>query len=56
MARDLARLVVPPEARRHFRAAMREQLLGARAMLDHWLRQLQESEERPRDVERIRID
>ena len=32
--------VVPSEARRHFRSAGREQLLGMRALVDHWIKRL----------------
>ena len=35
----LARLF-PPEVRGHLRAARKEQLLAARAMLDHWIARL----------------
>ena len=30
--------VVPPEAMHHFRSAGREQLLGVRTVVDHWIR------------------
>jgi hypothetical protein len=33
----LWREMVPTEARRHMRAARKEQLLAARALLDHWI-------------------
>jgi hypothetical protein len=32
--------VVPPEVRRHFFAGQREQLLAVRALVDHWIAQL----------------
>ena len=32
--------MVPPEARRHFRSAGREQLLGMRSLVDHWIRRM----------------
>lgn len=52
----LARLV-PPEARHHLRAARREQLLAARAILDRWIARLErEPEERLRRRESIRVE
>ena len=38
--------VMPADATRHFRNAGREQLLGVRAMVDFWLRRLDEADER----------
>lgn len=40
------RRIVPPEASQHFRAAGREQLLGMRALVDHWIRRLDDAEQR----------
>lgn len=31
---------MPPEARRHLRAARKEQLLAARSFIDHWIERL----------------
>jgi hypothetical protein len=42
--RGLMSRVMPPEASRHFRNAGREQLLGMRAIVDHWIRRIDESE------------
>lgn len=36
--------VVPPEASRHFRNAGREQLLGVRTILDHWINRIDDME------------
>jgi hypothetical protein len=36
----LWREVFPPEARKHMRTARKEQLLAARAFLDHWIERL----------------
>lgn len=47
--------VVPPEASRHFRTAGREQLLGLRALVDHWIGRL-EAETRPEPRETIPIE
>jgi hypothetical protein len=33
----LWRDLMPPEARKHLRAARKEQLLAARALVDHWI-------------------
>jgi len=41
-SRSLMNRVVPPEASTHFRAAGREQLLGVRALMDHWIRRMDE--------------
>jgi hypothetical protein len=38
--------VMPSDATRHFRNAGRENLLGVRAMVDFWLRRLDEADER----------
>lgn len=43
--RSLFDRVLPPEAATHFRNAGREQLLGMRTIVDHWIRRLDESEE-----------
>jgi len=51
----LYRRFVPPEARRHLRAAQKEQLLAARAFLDHWITRL-EREPAPRGRRRERIE
>jgi uncharacterized protein YciW len=46
----LWREVFPAEARAHMRAARKEQLLAARALLDHWIARLEKepSERLPR--------
>ncbi len=44
--RQLVGRVMPPDASRHFRNAGREQLLGLRAMVDFWLKRLDEADER----------
>ncbi len=38
--------VMPPEANAHFRNAMREELLGVRSIVDHWVRRLDEADSR----------
>ena len=51
--------VVPPEATRHFRNAGREQLLGIRSIVDHWINRIDDAETRAPDSpsrERIEID
>jgi hypothetical protein len=47
--------IVPQEATQHFRTAMREQLLGVRSLVDHWIGRMDRA---PRSDEReeIRID
>jgi hypothetical protein len=37
---------VPPEASRHFRNAGREQLLGIRSIVDHWINRIDDAETR----------
>jgi DNA-binding transcriptional MerR regulator len=49
--------LVPPDARRHLRAAGREQLLAARSLLDHWIGRLRdEPEKSEKSRENIKID
>jgi hypothetical protein len=43
-SRGFIRRLMPPEAAVHFRAAGREQLLGVRALVDHWIHHLDEGE------------
>ncbi len=44
--RHLIDRVMPPEATRHFFNAGREQLLGVRAIVDFWLRRIDDMEAR----------
>jgi hypothetical protein len=51
--------VVPAEATRHFRNAGREQLLGIRSIVDHWISRIDDAETRASDSSRrhrIEID
>ena len=49
--------IVPPETRRHLRAAGREQLLAVRSLLDYWIGRLGDEPEKPESGrENIRID
>ena len=49
--------IVPPEATRHFKAAGREQLLGMRALVDHWIKRMgDEDPPRPAGREEIVIE
>ena len=43
-SRGLMDRILPPEAGTHFRNAGREQLLGIRSIVDHWIGRLDESE------------
>ena len=55
-SRNLIRGIVPTEASTHFRAAAREQLLGVRALMDHWIKRF-DSQDNPRAPrEEIQID
>jgi hypothetical protein len=44
--RGLMSKVMPPEAGEHFRNAGREQLLGVRSIVDHWIARLDEADTR----------
>jgi hypothetical protein len=46
-SRHIAKMLVPDEARQHFRAAWREQLLALRSMADHWARSIGDEETEP---------
>ena len=49
--RSWFRQVIPPEATRHFKTAGREQLLGVRALVDHWIGRLDpETRTQPRET------
>jgi hypothetical protein len=49
--------VFPDETRKHMKAAGREQLLAARAYLDHWIRKMEGSEaESASDRESIEVE
>ncbi len=50
------RRFMPAEASNHFRAAGREQLLGMRALVDHWIRRLDEQPAGRSDREEIPIE
>jgi hypothetical protein len=54
--RSFMRRFVPDEAGGHFRAAGREQLMGMRALVDHWIRRLDAAEARKPQREDIPID
>jgi len=49
------RQIVPPQATRHFMTAGREQLLGLRALVDHWIGRL-DPEKRTQPRETIPIE
>jgi hypothetical protein len=44
--RSLLERVFPREATQHFRNGARENLTGMRTVIDHWIRRLDESDER----------
>jgi hypothetical protein len=48
--------VFPEETRRHMKAAGREQLLAARAYLDHWIAKLDDNRSEPAAQERETIE
>jgi len=58
-SRKMMDRVVPPAATRHFRNAGREQLLGIRSIVDHWINRIDDAETRASAAparERIEID
>ena len=59
-SRSLMDRVMPPEASEHFRNAGREQLLGVRSIVDHWIQRLDEADSnaagRSRERETIEIE
>ena len=48
--------IVPPEAMHHFRSASREQLLGVRTLVDHWIGRLDAAEPLSAPPERETIE
>ena len=48
--------MVPPEVRKHLRAAQRERLLAVRAWIDAAIKRTEDTTERPRRPESVRID
>jgi hypothetical protein len=55
-SRALMRRVMPAEASTHFRAAAREQLLGIRALVDHWIGRMDGRNAPRSEREDIQID
>ena len=57
--RGLVGRIMPPTASDHFRTAGREQLLGMRSLMDHWIGRLEATERKqpaPAGREEIHID
>ena len=44
--RSMVDKVMPPEASEHFRNAGREHLLGVRSIVDHWIKRLDDADDR----------
>jgi hypothetical protein len=55
-ARSRFASVVPPEAVHHFRAAGREQLMGVRTLVDHWIKRIDDTVQEPSAPERETIE
>ena len=55
-ARNRFDRVVPPEAMSHFRSAGREQLLGIRTIVDHWIQRIDSADRDAQPVEREVIE
>jgi hypothetical protein len=54
--RALIRKVMPAEASHHFRNAAREQLLGFRAIVDFWIRRVDDMDAKAGDDDRMTIE
>jgi len=54
--RALVRKVMPADASRHFRNAMREQLLGFRSIVDFWIERVDDLEAMADDDDRTSIE
>lgn len=54
--RALVRKVLPPEATHHFRNAAREQLLGFRAIVDFWIKRVDNMDAKADDDDRMTIE
>jgi hypothetical protein len=54
--RALVRKVMPMEASHHFRNAAREQLLGFRAIVDFWIKRVDDMDATAEDDDRMRIE
>jgi hypothetical protein len=48
--------IVPPDAMSHFRSAGREQLLGIRTIVDHWIARIDSADQEAQPVEREVIE
>lgn len=55
-ARSRLDRLVPPEAMHHFRSAGREQLMGVRSLVDHWIGRLEASDKAATPPERETIE
>lgn len=53
---SLMRAVMPADAQKHFRNAGREQLMGIRAIVDHWIARIDRLEDDPEMPERETIE
>lgn len=47
---------LPPDASRHFKTAAREQLLGMRVLVDHWIGKIERSSRRDDERETIPVE
>jgi hypothetical protein len=48
--------IVPPDAMSHFRSAGREQLLGIRTIVDHWIERIDSADHEAQPVKREVIE
>ncbi len=54
--RNVLNEIIPPDTRKHMRAAWREELLAVRSVLDHWIERQDENVSGAKRRESIRVD
>ena len=54
--RNVLNEIIPPDTRKHMRAAWREELLAVRSVLDHWIEKQDENVSGAKRRESIRVD
>jgi len=54
--RNVLNDIIPPDTRKHMRAAWREELLAVRSVLDHWIEKQDENVSGAKRREAIRVD
>ena len=54
--RNVLNEIIPPDTRKHMRAARKEQLMAIRSVLDHWIAKADESATNTKRRESIAVD